>query len=87
MKKSVIKSAKTVEEAVRLALKELNTTEDKVDINIIEQPSSGFLGIIGVKPAIIKVVEKDDRKSDYSLKSQINVTNKHRESKKETKKP
>ena len=65
MKKSVIKSAKTVEEAVRLALLELNTTEDKVEVNIIEQPSSGFLGIIGVKPAIIKVVEKDASEISY----------------------
>jgi len=61
VKKSVIKSAKTVEEAVKLALAELDTTKDKVDIDVIEEPSSGFLGILGVKPAIVKVVEKEDQ--------------------------
>ncbi len=61
MKKSVIKSAKTVEEAVKLALSELDTTKDKVNIDVIEEPSSGFLGILGVKPAIVKVVEKEDQ--------------------------
>jgi spoIIIJ-associated protein len=61
VKKSVIKSAKTVEEAVKLALAELDTTKDKVDIDVIEEPSSGFLGILGVKPAIVKIVEKEDQ--------------------------
>lgn len=59
MKKSVIKSAKTVEEAVRIALAELGTTKENVDIDVIEEPSSGFLGLLGVKPAIVKIVEKE----------------------------
>jgi len=57
VKKSVIKSAKTVEEAINLALIELNTARDNIEVDIIEPPSSGFLGLIGVKPAIIKVTE------------------------------
>lgn len=61
MKKSVIKSAKTVEEAVQAALEELNVTEAEVNIDIIEEPSSGFLGLLGGKPAIVRVVEKEDR--------------------------
>ncbi len=69
MKKSVIKSAKTVEEAINIALTELGTTKDKVDIDVIEEPSSGFLGILGVKPAIVKIVEKEDSDQFVTTKS------------------
>jgi len=55
----VEKSAKTVEEAVELALKELNTTKDNVDIVVLEQPSKGLFGLIGGRPARVKVCLKD----------------------------
>lgn len=56
--KSVEISAKTIEEAVDLALTELKLTEDDVDIEVLEKPSKGFFGIIGTKKALVKVVEK-----------------------------
>jgi len=56
----VEKSAKTIEEAVDLALKDLNTTKDKVDVIILEQPSKGLFGLIGGKPARVKVCLKDE---------------------------
>ena len=43
------KSAKSVDEAVKLALGELGITEQEADIEILEQPSKGFLGVIGGK--------------------------------------
>lgn len=55
----VEKSAKTVEEAVELALKELNTTKDNVDVVILEQPSKGLFGLIGGRQARVKVCLKD----------------------------
>lgn len=39
---SVIKSAKTVEEAVKLALNELTADISDVDVKVIEKPKSGF---------------------------------------------
>lgn len=51
-------SAKTVEEAVNIALKQLNLQEDEVSIEILEQPNKGFLGILGSKNALVKVEEK-----------------------------
>ncbi len=85
MKKSVIKSAKTVEEAIKIALTELGTTEDKVDIDVIEEPSSGFLGILGVKHAIVKVVEKEDNENSFSTIIPKKVDKKVQEVKKDIK--
>lgn len=51
-------SAKTVEEAVTEALIKLETTSDNIEYEVIEKGSTGFLGFIGSKPAIIKVRRK-----------------------------
>ena len=60
--KCVERSAKTIEEAVDLALKDLNLTKDKVDIEVLEQPSKGLFGLIGGKPAKVKVCVKEEEK-------------------------
>ena len=39
----VEKSARTVEEAVQLALKELNKSREEVEINVLSEGSRGFL--------------------------------------------
>ncbi len=57
-----IQSAKTVDEAVEKALLELKATRDEVDIEVIEEPSGGFLGLIGGKDAIVKVRRKMDHR-------------------------
>lgn len=51
-------SAKTVEEAITEALIKLETTSDKIEYEVIDKGSTGFLGLIGSKPAIIKVRKK-----------------------------
>ena len=60
MAKSIEKTAKTVEEAVELALDELNTIKENVEIEVLEEPAKGLLGI-GAKPALVKVTLKDNR--------------------------
>ena len=57
---TVEKSAKTVEEAIEAALLELGIGEDEADIEILEQPSRAFLGLIGGKPARVRVSVKAD---------------------------
>lgn len=52
-------SAKTVDDAITKALIELGTTSDKIDYEVIEKGSSGFLGLIGAKPAVISAWIKD----------------------------
>lgn len=64
--KSVIKSARTVDEAVSLALQDLGLTKASVEIEVLEEPSKGLLGIFGSKDAIVKVTEKVDFKIDIN---------------------
>lgn len=59
--RSVIKISKTVEDAVREALAELKVREDQVEVKVLEEPSKGLFGIIGVKEAKVKItVVKDE---------------------------
>lgn len=46
-----------VDEAVKLALKDLNCTVDEVEIQVLEEPSKGFLGL-GSKLAKVRVTMK-----------------------------
>ena len=48
----VVKSAKTVDEAVKLALAELSADISDIDVKVIEKPKSGFLGF-GSKDALV----------------------------------
>ena len=51
---------KTVEEAIESGLKTLGVTKEEVEIEILEEPTKGFLGI-GAKPAKVSVsVKKTD---------------------------
>jgi len=50
-------SAKTVSDAITEACQKLGVTSDKLDYEVVEEGSSGFLGI-GAKPAIIRAKEK-----------------------------
>lgn len=51
-------SAKTVEDAVTKALIDFQITEDRLEYEVIEKGSSGFLGI-GAKPAVIRAKKKE----------------------------
>lgn len=52
-------SAKTVDDAITEGLVKLGTTSDKIEYEVIEKGSGGFLGI-GSKPAVIKIRKKSD---------------------------
>ena len=56
---TVTKTAASVEEAIKAALEELGVTEDQAEIEVISEPTSGFLGV-GKKDAEVKVTVKDD---------------------------
>ncbi|MDD3167873.1 MAG: KH domain-containing protein [Eubacteriales bacterium] len=53
------KWGKDVEEATRLALIDLNLTEDKVNVIVLEEPTKGFLGL-GAKLAKVRVEKKTE---------------------------
>lgn len=56
----VIQIAKTIEEAVEKGLRDLGLTRDEVDIVVLEEPKSGFLGIFGNKDAVVEISAKED---------------------------
>ncbi|MDK2822989.1 MAG: spoIIIJ-associated protein [Clostridia bacterium] len=58
--RSIEISAKTVEDAIKLALEELQLSRDEVKIEVLEQPNKGFLGLLGNKNALVRVEEKYD---------------------------
>lgn len=58
--KSVVKTAKTIDDAVREALLELGADRDDVLIKVLEEPSKGFLGLIGSKNAKVEVTVVND---------------------------
>ncbi len=60
----VIKTGRSVEEAVSEALKELNISKDEANIEILEEGNKGFLGIIGTKDATVKVTKIEESTSE-----------------------
>ena len=60
MKRSIVKTAKTKDEAIKEALKEINKSIDEVEVDILEEESTGFLGLIGQKDAVVKVSYEED---------------------------
>lgn len=75
MKKSIIKSAKTKEKAIELALEEIGKIRDEVEVEIIEEESAGFLGLIGSKDAVVRVSYEEDIKEALSnLEREIDET-------------
>ena len=55
-------SAKTVSDAITEACRKFGVTSDKLDYEVVEEGSSGFLGI-GSKPAVIKAGVKVEKLS------------------------
>lgn len=60
MKRSIVKTAKTKDEAINEALKEINKSINEVDIEVIKEESTGFLGLIGQKDAVVKISYDED---------------------------
>jgi Predicted RNA-binding protein len=53
--KKIVASGKTIEDAVRQGLSQWQVTEDRVKVVVLEQPSKGFLGLLGVKEAKVEL--------------------------------
>lgn len=74
MKNSITKSAKTVDEAVKLALDEIGKRRSEVTVDILDEGSGGFLGIIGGKDAVVRVSYEEDMDQVLKdLKDEIEV--------------
>ena len=64
---STEKKAKSIDEAVELALTELGIEKENAEIEIVQEPSKGFLGI-GAKDGIVKVTAKEAEKKQKADK-------------------
>lgn len=53
--KKIVVSGKTVEDALKNGLAQWNTTEDRVKLTVLEQPSKGLFGLIGSKDAKVEL--------------------------------
>ncbi|HHX73676.1 MAG TPA: protein jag, partial [Firmicutes bacterium] len=55
--KSVEVTGKTVEEAIKKALEQLELPVERVEVEILAEPSSGLFGLIGSKLARVRATE------------------------------
>jgi len=53
--KKITVTGKSIEEAVKAGLEQLNVTEDRVHIHVLEQPSKGLFNLFGVKEAKVEL--------------------------------
>lgn len=51
---------KTIEEAINNAIIDLGVDREEIDYEVLEEPSKGIFGIFGTKPALIRVIVKDN---------------------------
>ncbi len=58
---SIEVTGKTIEDAVRSGLVRLGKIKEEVDVEVLAEPKSGFLGF-GSKPAVVRLTEKSDKK-------------------------
>ncbi|MBQ7037031.1 MAG: protein jag [Clostridia bacterium] len=58
--KSLIKNAKSVEEAIALALEELGATEDMVTVEVLEEGKKGFLGLNGKEASVLVTLNETE---------------------------
>lgn len=67
---TIEKKGKSVEAALRLALARLGAKRDEVDIEILQEPTKGVLGLFGGKKAHIRVTKKGFKpeKEEVSIK-------------------
>ena len=64
-------SAKTVDDAINEGLVRLGTTSDKMDVEVLEKESSGFLGFIGRHDAKVRVRLKEVKSASIPEKKTV----------------
>ena len=67
--RSEVFKAKTTEEAISLGLEKLGVSFEDVKIEVVEEGSKGFLGILGVKPAVVRLTVREDLEDTDVLKA------------------
>lgn len=78
--RSITKTAENKETAIKLALNELNLTEEEVVIEVLEEAKKGFMGMFS-KPYTVKVTEKVPENNTSKSEPVVNTTNEQCENK------
>ena len=88
MKGSIRVSAKTLDDAITEALIQLGVTSDRLEYEVIEKGSAGFLGF-GAKQAVIEAWRKEEKKEEILKEAEPVVEEKpeKKEEKAEERKP
>ena len=93
MNGSIRVSAKTVDDAITEALIQLGVTSDKLEYEVIEKGSAGFLGI-GMKQAVIEArrkpeeaAEEPDITFDFSIDEKKDTKKEKKDVKEQTEVP
>lgn len=73
MNGSIRVSARTLDDAITEALIQLGVTSDRLEYEVIEKGSAGFLGI-GVKQAVIKARKKVEEKPEVTVEETVKET-------------
>lgn len=63
MNKTAKGTGKTIDEAVNKALEELGILREQAEIEVLQQPENGVLGLFGKKEAIVEVTKKNTAES------------------------
>ena len=71
--RSVESSAKTMEEAVTLGLEKLGVSFADVKIDILDEGSKGFLGILGGKPVVVRLTVREDAEGSDDVLSSVGL--------------
>jgi len=65
--------ANTLEEACSLAVNELNIPIDKLEYEIVQYPSKGFLGLFSKKAIIVVAVDEKKEKKEDIIKESLKI--------------
>lgn len=71
--RSVESSAKTMEEAVTQGLEKLGVSFADVRIDILDEGSKGFLGILGGKPVVVRLTVREDAEKNDDVLSSVGL--------------
>lgn len=71
--RSVESSAKTMEEAVKQGLEKLGVSFADVKIDILDEGSKGFLGILGGKPVVVRLTVREDAEGSDDVLSSVGL--------------
>lgn len=77
---SIRVSAKTVDDAITEAMIQLGVTSDRLEYDVIEKGSAGFLGI-GMKQAVIEARRKKSAEKEPDILEEIKMEVKREEKK------